>query len=184
MSLTRTMNLEAFDGVIITGSHEMVSDHDAWMETLIESLRHYQGFCFGICFGHQILAEAFGGCVGINPKGFEIGTATIEKIESEDPLLGALPRYFKGYETHKQIVHKAPEDATILARNAFGIQALRFNSRCWGVQFHPEFNASIMRGYVETQEQALKEEGIEPCTILVSSKVDTEGILERFIHIL
>ena len=64
-------------GVIVTGSHSMVTDNLPWskkIEAWIPSLLESQIPFFGICYGHQLLARSLGGEVGDHPGGKEIGT--------------------------------------------------------------------------------------------------------------
>jgi GMP synthase (glutamine-hydrolysing) len=54
-------------GVVITGSHSMVTDHEPWSERAAAWLRRAvvrQTPVLGICYGHQLLAYALGGEVG------------------------------------------------------------------------------------------------------------------------
>ncbi len=70
-------------GVVVTGSHSMVTDELDWSEHLIEWIAELldAGVPFlGICYGHQLLARAAGGTVGYHPLGKEIGTVDIELL--------------------------------------------------------------------------------------------------------
>src|SRR5690606_15176642 len=67
-------------GAIITGSHSMVTDREAWSENLGVWLREAvtaQVPVLGICYGHQLLAHALGGEVAHHPVGLEIGTVSV-----------------------------------------------------------------------------------------------------------
>ena len=74
-------------GVVVTGSHAMVTDNLPWsveLETWIPSLVENDVPFLGICYGHQVLARAMGGEVGFHPNGREVGTVEIERLpESE-----------------------------------------------------------------------------------------------------
>ena len=60
--------------------------------------------------------------------------------------------------------------------------AVTFGPRQWGVQFHPEFDAPIMRGYIESRRDVLIEEGFEPDRLLAAVEPTPESarVLERF----
>jgi len=61
------------DAYIVTGSRHNAYDHDPWINQLkvfIQTLHTAKKTCLGICFGHQIVAEALGGTVEKSPKGW------------------------------------------------------------------------------------------------------------------
>jgi GMP synthase (glutamine-hydrolysing) len=148
---------------VITGSAANVPDREAWMlktEAYLRDVVNHGIPTFGICFGHQILAQALGGEVRRNPRGREIGTRNIKKI-AHDPIFDGIPDVFKASVTHIDTVHALPKGTTILASNDLDDHhALRFTETCYGVQFHPELDADVMRGYVEHRWDTLASEGI------------------------
>lgn len=151
---------EAF---VITGSAANVPDRAEWMLRTESYLRDVVALgvpTFGICFGHQILAQALGGEVRRNPRGREIGTRHIKKI-AHDHIFDGVPDVFKASVTHIDTVASLPPGATVLANNDFDDHhAIRFTETCYGVQFHPELDADVMRGYVEHRWDTLAAEGI------------------------
>jgi GMP synthase (glutamine-hydrolysing) len=148
--------------VIITGSASNVPNREPWMLRAEAWLRDVVGSgvpVFGICFGHQMLAQALGGEVIRNPRGREMGTRTITK-RSHDPIFDGLPEEFSANVTHIDTVGRPPEGAVSLALSPLDEhQAIRFSETCYGVQFHPEIDADIMRGYVEARREILISEG-------------------------
>jgi len=184
---------DRISGVIITGSHAMVTDQVLWMlklEAWVRNILEMNIPLLGICFGHQILAQAMGGVVDYHSGGREIGTVpiTLTQEGKQDRLLGALPAVFMGHTTHAQTVKKLPAGAQLLAQNSFEPHhAYRIGKNAWGVQFHPEFTASIMNDYVNEQCDALINSGQDVKT-LQSSIRNTDkanGLLNRFIeHVL
>jgi GMP synthase (glutamine-hydrolysing) len=148
---------------VITGSAANVPDRAEWMLKMESYLRDVVALgvpTFGICFGHQILAQALGGEVRKNPRGREIGTRHINKLV-HDPIFDGIPDVFKASVTHVDTVASLPPKATVLAKNDFDDHhAIRFTGTCYGVQFHPELDADVMRGYVEHRWDTLSAEGI------------------------
>jgi GMP synthase (glutamine-hydrolysing) len=140
-------------GIVITGSHDMVTDRLEWSERTASWLAEaaLSGTpLLGICYGHQLLAHALGGTVEYNPRGQEMGTAEITLLEaaSHDPLLVGLPPTIRVHVSHSQSVTRLPPGAVRLAENAWDAnQAFRMGACAWGVQFHPEFDAEIMHAY-------------------------------------
>jgi GMP synthase (glutamine-hydrolysing) len=144
----------AFAGIVITGSEAMVSHCEPWSEAAAHWLRgavEGGAFVFGVCYGHQLLGHALGGEVDDNPRGEELGTTWVECLPeaARDPLFRALPPRFRAHSAHRQGVLRAPPGALALARSALEpLQAMRVGDRAWGVQFHPEFSAGAMRGFL------------------------------------
>ncbi|MHA1129014.1 MAG: type 1 glutamine amidotransferase, partial [Alphaproteobacteria bacterium] len=109
------------DGWIITGSKHGVYDDLPWIAPLIKFLQDCiseQVPVAGICFGHQILAEAMGGKVEKSNKGWGIG------VQSYD--LGARPSWmangrtsFAGHAVHQDQIVDLPPDANVIASSNF-----------------------------------------------------------------
>jgi GMP synthase (glutamine-hydrolysing) len=153
---------DAAAAFVITGSAANVPHREPWMLATEAWLRDVVGHgtpTFGICFGHQILAQALGGEVQRNPRGREIGTIPIERTASA-PIFEGLPERFEAQVTHVDSVVRLPPGATPLARSEREeYHAIRFSKTCFGVQFHPEMDADVMRAYVETRREILHAEG-------------------------
>ncbi|MCE3001187.1 MAG: glutamine amidotransferase [Xanthomonadaceae bacterium] len=142
-------------GVVVTGSDAMVSHREPWGEAAAHWLRgavEGGAFVFGVCYGHQLLGHALGGQVDDNPRGEELGTTWVERLPAaaHDPLFTALPQRFRAQSAHRQSVLQPPPGALPLARSdREPLQAMRIGERAWGVQFHPEFSAGAMRGFLD-----------------------------------
>jgi GMP synthase (glutamine-hydrolysing) len=137
----------------------------------------------GICFGHQILAQALGGAVGKNPRGREIGTTAFERI-ADDPLFDRVGTPFFANSSHVDVVAKLPGGARLLARSDRDAHAaFSLGKSVRAVQFHPEFDGEVMRGYVEARAHLIRGEG-QDADALLSTAVDTPDaarILRNFV---
>lgn len=179
---------EDVSGVVITGSHSMVTDREEWSVKLAEWLNKAIATpipILGICYGHQLLADALGGTAAYHPQGAEVGNVDICLTEAgeRDPLLGVLPKRFLGYAVHSQTALALPPGAKVLAYNAFEPHhAFVLNDHIWGVQFHPEFNAGIVCSYIEDQRQELLAQGQDPDALLrnMSEHEYGQALLQRF----
>ena len=180
---------EGFVGVIVTGSAALVTDRHPWSEHAAGWLREaaHAGLpLFGICYGHQLIAHALGGEVGNNPSGREMGTVRIQlhPEAQDDPLFSSLPAPFAAQATHLQSVLRLPSGATVLAHNAEdACHAFRWGEAAWGVQFHPEFSAGHMRGYIRARHDALARE--QRCAKRLAREVHAaphaRQVLRRFV---
>ncbi|QCO68644.1 glutamine amidotransferase [Luteimonas yindakuii] len=177
-------------GVLVTGSGAMVSDREPWSERAAQWLKAAveSGVpVFGICYGHQLLAHALGGEVADNPAGRGMGTVQVETTAgaADDPLFAGLPSPFGAQATHLQSVRQLPEGAQCLATAAHDPNyAFRFGNQAWGVQFHPEFSAMHMRGYIRARADVLRAEGTDPVALAraVSAAPHARNLLRRFVR--
>lgn len=179
---------EQVRAVIVTGSPAMVTDGHDWIRRGEEFLRLAVASripVLGICFGHQLLAQALGGTVDFNPRGREIGTTRVSLTAAagNDILFADMPDSFPAHVTHMQSVISLPAQATILAGNDFDShQGVRFAENAWGVQFHPEFDAAIMAGYIRERAGQISAEGLDPGELLaqVTDALAATALLRRF----
>jgi len=181
---------EGFAGAIVTGSAAMVTQRLDWSERSAGWLRDAANAglpLLGICYGHQLLAHALGGEVGDHPAGREMGTIELQlhPQAADDPLFaGLLPR-FRAHATHLQSVLRVPDGATVLAQSVHdACQAFRWGDRVWGVQFHPEFSAGHMRGYVQARREALAREGrcAQQLSRNITAAPHSRRVLRRFVR--
>ncbi len=159
---------ENYAGIIITGSHADVTDPEPWIRNLakwILSIKKYKTPVLGICFGHQLLAQAFGGTADFHPGGQELGYIDVHLNQAgkKDRLLGILQTDFFAYANHAQTVETLPPDAVILAGNNFDkTHAFCLNNHIWGLQFHPEYTGEIMKAQIRAQKETLLKNNKNP----------------------
>jgi len=174
--------------IVITGSPAMVTDFEPWTHIASDYLRvavEQRLPVLGICYGHQLLAQACGGRVAYHPHGREIGTVDIHvtALAGEDPLLQGMPETFLGHTTHSQTVLTLPPHAQLLAASAHDPhQCFRLGEKAWGVQFHPEFTARVMRRYILERRDELEREGLDADKLLqqVREAPEASALLARF----
>ena len=177
---------ERFSGLIISGSAANVPTREPWIVNVERYLARAvrAGLpIFGICFGHQLLGQALGGLVIKNPRGREIGTVSVELV-AEDPLFAASPRRFLANMTHVDSVVALPSGARVLGRTELDDNAVvYFGERAWGVQFHPEMDADILKHYLAARRGAMAGEGLDPQSAEAAARntPDSQALLGRFV---
>ena len=128
------------DGWLITGSkHGVYEDHPFIppLEALIRDIRDAGRPLIGVCFGHQIIAQALGGTVEKFARGWSVGRRSYD-WQGEEIALNAW---------HQDQVTRPPEDARILASNAFcDNAAMLIGDSVFTVQAHPEFSDDVVAG--------------------------------------
>ena len=153
------------DAIVATGSPRSVTERAPWMVRTAAWLREAaeRGIpVLGVCFGHQLLAEAYGGSVGRNPRGRELGTVrcSLTAAGRVDPLFAGVPPSFEVQATHEDEVTALPEDAELLATNAASaVQAFRVGRRVRAVQFHPELDPAALGALASARAAQLEAEG-------------------------
>lgn len=137
---------------IITGSHTNINQRLAWIKQLkdwIIAARYSNIPVLGISFGHQIIAEALGGKAKQNLSGTVFGIINISPTITGlcDPLFKNIKGTFESYAFHSFEVTKLPLGAKLLATSGQNnIEAFKVD-KIYGIQFHPDFNAEIMKTY-------------------------------------
>jgi GMP synthase (glutamine-hydrolysing) len=174
------------DAFVITGSAASVTERAPWMlraERLVRAIAEARVPLLGVCFGHQMIAQALGGRVERNPRGREIGTVRLTRV-ADDPIFVGLPRSFDVNATHVDSVTRLPPGARLLATTALDTaSAFAIGDAVRAVQFHPEFDAEVMRGYLRARARAIADEGGDPAALLARVHGGTRGrdVLPNFL---
>jgi GMP synthase-like glutamine amidotransferase len=128
------------DGWLITGSRHGTYEDLPWIPPLEQFIRDAfdaQVPVVGICFGHQIVAQAMGGRVEKFDKGWSVG-ATEYDFGGETLRLNAW---------HQDQVTMVPPGAQVIATNPFCANAaLLYDTRALTVQGHPEYGSDFIQG--------------------------------------
>ena len=167
---------------IITGSAHSVYDDFPWIDHLRSKLKEAKETripVLGICFGHQLIADTFGGEVELNKKGWEIGSCRVNLLQASEScsLFSSFSDSIDVYQSHQDVVTRIPEDATLLAENDMGIQSFVYDNIFYGVQFHPEFTKDVMEKYLKIRY----EKGILKEIPVVEECKNSSKILNNFI---
>ena len=108
----------------------------------------------GVCLGAQLLALAGGGSVEPGGAGPEIGVSRLEACPAAaaDRLFAAVPSPSLAAQWHADTITSLPAGSVLLARgDRYEVQAFRLEEAAWGVQFHPEVDAAMVKGWAEAE---------------------------------
>ncbi len=133
---------DSAEGWLITGSKHGVYEDHPWippLEDLIRAIDAQRLPLIGVCFGHQIIAQALGGKVVKFPGGWSVGR-TSYTMDGCEVVLNAW---------HQDQVVDRPAAARVIGSNAFCENAvLAYGDHIWTVQPHPEFGPDLIDGLI------------------------------------
>lgn len=135
-------SLEECDAYLCTGSRWSVYDEVPWIHELKVFVRRVQAArtpFVGICFGHQMLAEALGGKVEKSAYGWGVGIRDVE-FTLVEPWMQPRQTTLKLHYMHQDQVMRLPANSLVLARSEHcPVAAFRVGETILGLQAHPEF---------------------------------------------
>jgi GMP synthase-like glutamine amidotransferase len=166
------------DAWLITGSRHGAYEDHAWippLEAFIRSARDAGVPMAGICFGHQIMAQALGGRVEKYAGGWAVGPTSYD-FGGERVTMNAW---------HQDQVVQAPPGARVLAQNDFcSHAALSYGGPggAWGlsVQAHPEFDDRFVAGLIETRGRGkVPDTQLDAALARLGTPLDSARIADR-----
>lgn len=168
---------DAAEGWLITGSAAGVYEDLPWIAPLEELVREIAAArrpLAGICFGHQLMAQALGGRVVKSDKGWGIGVQSYREA--------ATGRTLRVLASHQDQVVEAPPGAEVIASSAFCPNAaLRWTHApliSW--QPHPEFEHDYSRAIIEMRRgQAYDPEFADAALAALDQPLDSAEIGDR-----
>lgn len=169
------------DAWLITGSKFGVYEDHAWIKPVSELIRaNYQANVpmIGICFGHQLIAQALGGKVIKSDKGWGLGVTQYPVTHTPDWMKGNEIDQFAIQAYHQDQVVELPKDATVLAATDFCPNAaLIYGKQAISFQGHPEFSNEYMEALLQNRRGVtLAEEYADKALASVHNTLDTERL--------
>lgn len=138
-----------------------------------------------ICLGAQLLATSHGGTAERSAAGPEVGPQLVGKRDAaeNDPLFKYVPLAPDVLQWHQDEVTELPAGAVLLAASTrYPHQAFRLGDRAWGLQFHIECDADMIRDWA-TDSALLADLGYDPDAVVAACEavlVDVEEVWQPF----
>ena len=140
----------AHHAYLITGSPAGVYDALPWIEPLQQFIQACKSTkMVGICFGHQVMAEALGGHVEKSDKGWGAGLHRYRLVRSE-PWIDTRGTIAIPASHQDQVVIPPPNAKVVAASDFTPFAALAWTDRpAISFQFHPEFSPGFAKALIE-----------------------------------
>ena len=169
------LSLEECDAYLCTGSKYSVYDDIDWIHQLKQLVReiYEQQIPFvGVCFGHQMMAEALGGKVQKGSCGWCVGVHRFQVIQRE-AWMEPFQSEFNLLMSCQDQVLELPPDSTVLAETAdCSVGMFRVGERMLGMQAHPEFSVAYMRALLEGRRARIGGEKVDVGLQNLNKKLD------------
>lgn len=140
------------DGWLVTGSRHGVMDDLPWIPPALDFVRASVETgvpVVGVCFGHQLLAQALGGNVVKSERGWGLGVQQYQLRERPAWMQDA-PDTLKFQTIHQDQVDVQPPGSTLIAESDFcPFAMLAYGQSGFSIQAHPEFDAEFARSLVD-----------------------------------
>jgi GMP synthase-like glutamine amidotransferase len=174
-------DLTALDGVMITGSPASVHDQDPWIADLLTLIRDMTAArlpIFGACFGHQAIALALGGQVGLNPGGWVFGR-TQTQITTPAPWMTTLPETTALYAAHvEQVTAMPPQARTLTTSPACPVGGFAIGNHIYTTQYHPEMTPVFIAALIDHLAADKPAEVITRARASLTGPADTQPFAE------
>ena len=177
---------DAHPAYVITGSSAGVYDDLPWIAPLEDFIRavHGRARMVGVCFGHQVMAQALGGRVEKSGKGWGLGLHGYA-VDAPQPWMDGAGGVAVAASHQDQVVD-APPGATVLLSSGFTPHAalLYAGGDAVSFQFHPEFERGMAQALVDLRRPRLDPAEADRMHASLDAPSDAErvgGWIRRFI---
>jgi len=181
-------DVHACDAWLITGSRFGAYEDHSWIEPLMAFIRktHQANVpLIGICFGHQIIAQALGGKVEKSDKGWGVSVHSYELLDNNDK-----PKWLESDKDsfdiqcfHQDQVVQLPATADVLASSDFCPYAmLSYGNQALTFQGHPEFSGDYGQALIDVRRDLLGNEVSEAGEKVVRQAIDSATVAKWIVN--
>lgn len=165
------------DGWIVTGSPHGVYEDHSWIPTvsrLINNVYEANLPIFGVCFGHQLIAQALGGHVEKSEKGWGLGLHTYQ-VNNKPDYMSNLSEEVTLNICHQDQVLRPPQGATVYAKSEFCENAgFYIKDKVLTMQAHPEFLVDFTKALLTARRDVtIPKEFVDPALVGLKNNPDS-----------
>lgn len=170
----------SLDGIVITGSAAGVYEDHAWLEPLRGFIRNAYDLrtpMLGVCFGHQIMADALGGDVRKSEKGWGLGRH-VYGVRQRPAFMTGAPDLLAVACSHQDQVIVPPAEAEVILASDFTPNAgLAYrNGAALSFQPHPEFDDDYTLALAELRRGKAPDAVVDAAIASVERKSDSADV--------
>lgn len=169
-------SIDDCDAWVISGSPASTYDDLPWIATgeeIVRSIVAAERPLFGICFGHQLMAQALGGTVERAEVGWGAGAHHYDVVEQPAATGALLPDRLTVLAMHQDQVTRAPDEGEVWLRSEFCPNAgIAYGERAWSIQPHPEFTPRLVEALCRDRRLRMGDEVADAAIASLSAPLD------------
>jgi len=182
-------DINVYDFFITTGSKVGVYEDIAWIHKFVEFVRlliRQKIKLIGICFGHQVISEAFYSGVEKTDRGWGIGVSVNRLVAKPDWMTSGTEENKSELNiivSHQDQIIELPDEALVIAESDFCPYFLvQWNSHILSIQGHPEFNIAYSAAMMNRRKAIIPaqriKEGLDSLKIEPDNRLFANWIME------
>jgi GMP synthase-like glutamine amidotransferase len=171
-----------YAGFISSGSRYSVYDQDPWIirfKEFVRELYHHNRKFVGICFGHQMIAEALGGKCAMSDHGWGVGIKEVT-IQHSKPWMKPELESFRLIVSHLDQVIELPQNSEIIGKNDHcPCSVYTVGEHFLGIQGHPEFTPTFITDLMAHRLDRIGRNIVDEATATLTMPTD-EAVVTRW----
>lgn len=178
-------SIDDCDAWVISGSPASVYEEHEWITTgeeIVRALTAAERPLLGVCFGHQLMAQALGGVVEVAETGWGAGVHTYDIVERPTGMEHT-PASIAVLAMHQDQVTSVPTDGDVWLRSDFCPNAgITYGERAWSIQPHPEFTPRLVEALCRDRRIRMGDDVADAAIASLSDPLDGHFIAAADAH--